>query len=126
MGMTKAAAQAVAASLKGCPFCGYPLTATILGTGDWAPNPRANCATDGCWGGKLPTLALDRPKQVAAYNTRWTSRWPPDMLTCAECGVPEIGWCSCADSPMNHHPGTPERAAAIAAVRAAAKQKGRP
>ena len=126
MGMTKAAAQAVVDSLKACPFCGYPLTATILGAGDWAPNPRAKCATEGCWGGQLPALSLDIPEQVAAYNTRWAGRWPPDMLTCNECGMPEIGWCSCADSPMSYRPGTPERAAAIASERAAAKQKGRP
>lgn len=121
MGMTKAAAQAVHASLKARPFCGHRLEATILGSDDRTPNPRAKCATEGCWGGKLPVLSLDIPEHVAAYNTRWTGRWPADMLTCADCGTPEICHCSCPDSPMAHLPGTPERTAAIAA----AKQKGR-
>lgn len=118
MGMTKAAAQAVLASLKGCPYCGHPLTGTIHGANDWAPNPKAQCKTPDCWGGKQPALPLDVPEFVAAYNTRCTGRHPPDTLTCADCGPPETRLCSCPDSPMAYHPGTPERAAAIAAYKA--------
>jgi len=120
MGMTKAAAQAVVDSLKACPFCGRPLTATIRGASDWAPNPSAKCTTVDCWGGQLPALSLDIPEHVAAYNTRWAGQYPPGTLTCADCGAPESALCSCPDSPMAERLGSPERAAAIAA----AKKKG--
>jgi hypothetical protein len=121
MGMTKESARAVLSSLKGCPFCGHRLVGTILGAGDWAPNPRAGCATEGCWGATLPALNLDIPEQVAAFNTRWESKYPPGTLFCAECGIPEITHCSCPDSPMTYLPGSRERAEAIAA-QAAAKE----
>lgn len=50
--------------------------------------------------------------------------WPTSAeLTCADCGTPETMLCSCPDSPMAYHPGTPERTAAIAAYKA---QKGTP
>lgn len=122
MGMTKAAGQAVLASLKGCPFCGHPLTASLSGAGDWVPNPKARCATEDCWGSKLPVLPLDVPEFVVAYNTRWAGRWPPGTLTCADCGCHEAIQCNCPDSPMAERLGTQERAAAIAAAKA--KQGG--
>ncbi len=51
--------------LKPCPFCGQPLNVR------WRKiNPKANCATQDCWGGKLPVLQLDIPEFVAAWNTR--------------------------------------------------------
>lgn len=51
--------------LKPCPFCGQPLNVR------WRKmNPKANCATPGCWGGKLPVLQLDIPEFVEAWNTR--------------------------------------------------------
>lgn len=51
--------------LKPCPFCGNPLNVR------WRKmNPKAHCATPGCWGGKLPVLQLDIPEFVAAWNTR--------------------------------------------------------
>lgn len=43
--------------LKPCPFCGQPLTVR------WRKiNPKAHCATLGCWGAKLPVLPLDIPE----------------------------------------------------------------
>lgn len=52
-------------ALRVCPFCG------VAPQSMWRRvNPHAGCATDGCWGAKLPRVALDDPKQVAAWNTR--------------------------------------------------------
>lgn len=51
--------------LKPCPFCGNPLTVR------WRRiNPKASCTTENCWGARLPTLTLDVPEAVAAWNTR--------------------------------------------------------
>lgn len=68
--MLKSEAYAVYQSLKGCPFCGEKLTATLRGTGDVAPNPKASCKTVGCYGARLPVLCLDIPEDVAAFNLR--------------------------------------------------------
>ncbi|UBQ44605.1 hypothetical protein [Comamonas thiooxydans] len=70
MQLTKQQAQAVADSLKHCPFCGKRLDASIRGPGVYAINPKARCITEDCWGSKLPVLPLDVPEFVAAYNTR--------------------------------------------------------
>ena len=68
--MLKSEAHAVHQSLKGCPFCGIALTANIRGAGDVAPNPKASCKTEGCYGSRLPVLCLDIPEDVAAWNFR--------------------------------------------------------
>lgn len=68
--MTKHQAQAVGDSLKPCPFCGQRLDVSIRGAGEHAANPKARCTTGDCWGSKLPTLPLDVPEFVAAWNTR--------------------------------------------------------
>ncbi len=68
--MLKAEAYAVHASLKKCPFCGQQLTATIRGPGERAPNPKASCKTENCYGARLPVLCLDIPEDVVAFNTR--------------------------------------------------------
>ena len=70
MQLTKHQAQAVADSLKPCPFCGQRLDVSIRGPGEHAINPKARCTTEDCWGSKLPTLPLDVPEFVAAWNTR--------------------------------------------------------
>ena len=52
-------------SLLPCPFCGEKPAVV------WRKNnPRAGCKTDGCWGAKLPAIALDVPEQVSAWNLR--------------------------------------------------------
>lgn len=68
--MLKSDAYAVHQSLKGCPFCGKQLTASVRGSGDNAPNPKASCKTEGCYGARLPVLCLDIPEDVAAFNRR--------------------------------------------------------
>lgn len=70
MQLTKQEAQAVAQSLKPCPFCGQCLDMSIRGAGVHAANPKARCLTEECWGSKLPALPLDVPEFVAAWNTR--------------------------------------------------------
>jgi hypothetical protein len=71
--LTKAEAQAIAARLVPCPFCGVKPTASIRGAGDSATNPKAKCTTEDCMGGKLPVICLDVPSQVDAWNTRAAS-----------------------------------------------------
>ena len=68
--MLKSEAHAIHQSLNGCPFCGHPLTANVRGSGDVAPNPKASCKTEGCYGARLPVLCLDTPEDVAAFNRR--------------------------------------------------------
>lgn len=68
--MLKSDAYAVVESLKACPFCGEKLTASVRGAGDHAPNPKASCKTQGCYGTRLPVLCLDIPEDVAAFNRR--------------------------------------------------------
>ncbi len=68
--MLKVEAFAVASSLMPCPFCGVHLTASVRGNGDKAPNPKASCKTDGCYGGRMPVLCLDIPEDVEAWNRR--------------------------------------------------------
>lgn len=51
--------------LKPCPFCGCDLESK------WnRPNPSAKCTTPDCMGSKLPSLCLDVPEHVEAWNTR--------------------------------------------------------
>jgi hypothetical protein len=51
--------------LKPCPFCGCELESK------WnRPNPSAKCATTDCMGSKLPSLCLDVPDHIRAWNTR--------------------------------------------------------
>ena len=57
--MRKSEAQAIADTLKPCPFCGCKPVATLLGAGENAPNPRAKCPTADCIAGKLPAICLD-------------------------------------------------------------------
>lgn len=68
--MRKSEAQAIAETLKPCPFCGCKPVATLLGAGENAPNPRAKCPTEDCMGGKLPSICLDVQEQVDAWNIR--------------------------------------------------------
>lgn len=68
--MLKTEALAIAASLKGCPFCGKPITTSIRGAGDKALNPKASCKTEGCYGSKLPVLCLDVPEDIEAWQRR--------------------------------------------------------
>lgn len=70
--LSKVEAKVVADSLKKCPFCGSKLTLRVLGSGDMALNPSARCKTEGCMGGKLPSLCLDVPSDVQAWNQRST------------------------------------------------------
>lgn len=51
--------------LKPCPFCGCELESR------WnRANPSAKCATPECMGSKLPSLCLDVPEHIEAWNTR--------------------------------------------------------
>src|SRR5574343_1017717 len=51
--------------LKPCPFCGCELESK------WnRANPSAKCATPDCMGSKLPSLCLDVPEHIEAWNTR--------------------------------------------------------
>lgn len=51
--------------LKPCPFCGCELDSK------WnRANPSAKCATPECMGSKLPSLCLDVPEHIEAWNTR--------------------------------------------------------
>lgn len=51
--------------LKPCPFCGCELESK------WnRANPSAKCATPDCMGAKLPSLCLDVPEHIKAWNTR--------------------------------------------------------
>ena len=68
--MNKVEAQAVADSLKFCPFCGANPTPSIRGQGESAPNPKARCLTEDCMGARLPVICLDIPEDVAAWNRR--------------------------------------------------------
>jgi hypothetical protein len=53
--------------LKPCPFCGCELESK------WnRSNPSARCATTDCMGGKLPSLCLDVPEHIDAWNTRFS------------------------------------------------------
>ncbi len=61
-----------APELKPCPFCGQPLKLK------WRRhNPSARCVTDGCWGARMPSLQLDIPEYVAAWNTRANTQGNP-------------------------------------------------
>lgn len=52
-------------NLKPCPFCGEPLAAK------WRRvNPSARCITADCWGAKMPSVQLDIPEHVEAWNQR--------------------------------------------------------
>jgi hypothetical protein len=54
-----------APELEPCPFCGKPLAVK------WRRNnPSARCITEECWGAKMPSLQLDVPEFVAAWNRR--------------------------------------------------------
>lgn len=68
--MLKTEALAVAASLKGCPFCGKPLSVSLRGQGEHVPNPKARCKTENCFGTRLPVLSLDVPEDVHAWQQR--------------------------------------------------------
>lgn len=51
--------------LKPCPFCGCELESK------WnRANPSAKCATPDCMGAKMPSLCLDVPEHIEAWNTR--------------------------------------------------------
>lgn len=68
--MMKVEAQAIAAQLKPCPFCGQHLVASIRGASEKATNPKASCKTEDCYGARLPVLCLDIPEDVEAWNRR--------------------------------------------------------
>jgi hypothetical protein len=74
MRMSKSEARLVADGLLACPFCGCKPTATIRGDSEVAVNPKAQCATEDCWGAKLPVICLDVPEQVNGWNTRQALR----------------------------------------------------
>lgn len=48
-----------------CPFCGQELERTAQKI-----NQTARCVTEGCRGGKMPSVILESPQDVAAWNTR--------------------------------------------------------
>lgn len=77
--------------LKPCPFCGRELKSK------WnRANPSAKCETPDCMGSKLPSLCLDVPEHIEAWNTRAESKKDvtshPDLakplqtLSCCCCG----------------------------------------
>lgn len=68
--MQKTDAHKIADGLKPCPFCGLKPAARILGAGNMAVNPSARCVTVDCMGSKLPSIPLDVPEYIAAWNTR--------------------------------------------------------
>ncbi len=51
--------------LQPCPFCRQPLTGK-----ENRANPSARCKTEGCYGNKMPSVNLDVPSDVAAWNRR--------------------------------------------------------
>jgi len=70
--MNRVEAQRIADSLKPCPFCGQQPTARLHGPDGAVPNPSARCRTPDCMGSRLPSLCLDIPADVQAWNQRAT------------------------------------------------------
>ncbi|MCR6734486.1 MAG: hypothetical protein NVV83_10560 [Afipia sp.] len=58
--------------LKPCPFCDKPL---YVKRGKI--NPYARCATENCFGAKMPVVSLDVPADVEAWNTRTPTNESP-------------------------------------------------
>lgn len=65
LGLSSTAGLGPPPQLLACPFCGAQTQIT------WRrSNPKSLCVTADCWGAKLPTVALDDPHQVEAWNKR--------------------------------------------------------
>lgn len=74
--------------LQPCPFCAKPLTLR------WRQiNPRAGCKTEGCFGAKMPAIALDDETEIAAWNTREqpAASQPPQARDATQEPQPSIG-----------------------------------
>jgi Lar family restriction alleviation protein len=59
--------------LEPCPFCGGDLKVRR------GVNPWAHCETEGCWAQRSQVVALDDPRQVAAWNRRAPSSQSPSV-----------------------------------------------